>query len=82
MNQEDYVERAVFNAERAIRETRRPGGGNPSADAEKLLEACEFAANLLETGELVPMNVPPTARIEAYRRMQTPDCDILFWSNT
>ena len=75
VNQEDYVSRAVFYAERALRETRRPGGGEPSADAEKLLEACEFAANLLETGELVPMNAPPTARIEAYRRMERPDCD-------
>ena len=77
VNQEDYVERAVFYAERALRETRRPGGGDPAADAEKLLEACEFAANLLETGELVPMDAPPTARIEAYRREEAPDCDAI-----
>ena len=77
VNQEDYAERAIFYAERAIRETRRPAGGDPAADAEKLLEACEFAANLLETGELVPMNAPPTARIEAYRRMETPDCGMI-----
>jgi len=44
-------------------------------DANELLEACEFAANLLEAGELVPMAYPPTARIEAYRRMEKPDCD-------
>ena len=78
VNQEDYVERALFYAERALRETRRPvGGGDPSADAEKLLEACEFAANLLETGELVPMDAPPTARIEAYRRQEHPDCGVI-----
>jgi len=77
VNQEDYVERALFYADRALRETRRPGGGDPSADAEKLLEACEFAANLLEAGELVPMDMPPTARIEAYRRMEPPDCGMI-----
>ena len=78
VNQEDYVERAMFYAERALRETRRPGGGNhPCKDAKKLLEACEFAANLLETGELVAMDMPPTARIEAYRRQEAPDCDAI-----
>lgn len=75
VNQEDYVERAAFYAERAIRKTRRSGGADHSGDAEELLEACEFAANLLEAGELVPMNAPPTARIEAYRRRENPDCD-------
>ena len=64
-------------SERALRETRRSGGGDPAADAEKLLEACEFAANLLETGELVPMDALPTARIEAYRREEAPDCDAI-----
>ena len=75
VNQEDYTERAIFYAERALRETRRISGGDSSGDAEKLLEACEFAANLLEAGELVPMDAPPTARIEAFRRQETPDCD-------
>ena len=46
-----------------------------SKDAEILLEACEFAANLLEAGELVPMAFPPTAKIEAFRRIKNPDCD-------
>ena len=77
VNQEDYTERALFYADRALRETRRPAGGNTPEDAEKLLEACEFAANLLETGELVPMDMPPTARIAAYRRMKEPDCDMI-----
>ena len=25
----------------------------------------------------MPMDVPPTARIEAYRRAETPDCDMI-----
>ena len=75
VNQEDYAERAIFYADRVLRETRRPRIRDHSGDAAALLEACEFAANLLEAGELVPMNVPPTARIEAYRRRENPDCD-------
>ena len=42
-------------------------------DVEELLEACEYAANLLEAGELVPMAYPPTAKIEAYRRQKHVD---------
>lgn len=75
VNQEDYAERAFFYAEQALRKTRRSSGADHSGDAEVLLEACEFAANLLEAGELVPMNVPPSARIEAYRQQKEPDCD-------
>ena len=43
------------------------------AGAEELLEAAENVANLLEAGELVPMAVPPTARIAAYRRSEKKD---------
>ncbi len=75
VDQEDYVSRAVFYADRAIRATRRHVKPDHSDDARILLEACEFAANLLEAGELVPMAYPPTAKIEAYRRMAAPDCD-------
>ena len=75
VDQEDYVSRAVFYADRAIRATRRHVKPDHSDDARILLEACEFAANLLEAGELVPMAYPPTAKIEAYRRMEAPDCD-------
>ena len=33
-----------------------------------MLECCEEMANLLESGQLVPMQIPPTARVEAFRR--------------
>lgn len=75
VGQEDYVERAIYYADRALRQTRRPRRRDHSGDAGELLEACEFAANLLEAGELVPMDVPPTAKIAAYRRQENPDCD-------
>ena len=41
-------------------------------NAELLLEAAEYIANLLEAGQYVPMRVPPTARIAAYRRQEHP----------
>ncbi len=34
---------------------------------DKILDAAEMAANLLESAEMVPMNVPPTARIKFWR---------------
>ena len=77
VNQEDYTERAIFYADKVLRETRRPRRRDHGKDAEELLEAAEFAANLLEAGELVPMNEPPTAKIEAFRREENPDCDAI-----
>ncbi len=38
----------------------------------ELLDACEHAANLLEGGQLVPMQIPPTARIAAWRKQARP----------
>ena len=73
VEQENYVERAIFYADKALRGTRRNVRRDHSEDVKELLEACEFAANLLEGGELVPMAYPPTAKIEAYRRMPDPD---------
>ncbi len=40
--------------------------------AEDLLDACERIANLLEGGQLVAMQIPPTARIAAWRKMEKP----------
>ena len=37
-----------------------------------LLDVCEEMANLLEAGQLVPMQIPPTARIAAWRRQENP----------
>ena len=42
------------------------------ASTRELLEASEHAANLLECCDLVPMAVPPTARIAAWRKMEKP----------
>lgn len=74
VGQEDYVNRAIYYADKVLHAVRRPRRYDHSVDAKELLEACEFAANLLEGGELVAMAYPPTAKIEAYRRMENPDC--------
>lgn len=44
-----------------------------SVKAAELLDACEHVANLLEGGQLVPMQIPPTARIAAWRRQEKPN---------
>ncbi len=38
--------------------------------ADGLLEVCEEIANLLEGGQLTAMQIPPTARIEAWRKSE------------
>ena len=73
VNQEDYVKRVSILAERTLHAARQNKGSDHSQDVENLLEVCEYAANLLEAGELVPMAYPPTAKIAAYRRQQNVD---------
>lgn len=77
VNQEDHVDIVLKMADRLRRETRQPRSRDHSGDAEKYLEVCEYAANLLEAGELVPMNYPPTARLAAFRRQENPDVEEL-----
>lgn len=73
VNQEDYVKRVSILAERTLHAARQNKGSDHSQDVENLLEVCEYAANLLEAGELVPMAYPPTAKIAAYRRQKNVD---------
>lgn len=68
VNQEDYVTRVRILADRTLKSIRQSQFRDHANDKEDLLEVCEYAANLLEAGELVPMAYPPTAKIEAYRR--------------
>ena len=64
VNQEGHADKAIAAALNAL---------NKKAEVEELLEAAEYVANLLEAGELVPMAVPPTAKIAAYRRTEKKD---------
>lgn len=73
VNQEDYVTRVMILADRTLKSIRQSQFRDHSNDREDLLEVCEYAANLLEAGELVPMAYPPTAKIAAYRRQEQVD---------
>ena len=73
VNQEDYATEVIKRAQILLRATRRNLRGDHSNDAAEMLELCEFAANLLEAGQLVPMDYPPTARVAAYHRQENPD---------
>lgn len=79
VNQEGYAYRAIEMADKVLRKNRNgisfAPDGDHSKDTVELLEVCEYIANLLECGQLVPMDVPPTARIAAYRRQEKPDAD-------
>lgn len=44
-------------------------------DASRLFEEMERGANYLESCELVSMAIPPTARIAAWRKMESPPMD-------
>jgi hypothetical protein len=42
--------------------------GASKTPTDKILDAAEAAANLLEAAEMVPMYVPPTAQIRFWRQ--------------
>lgn len=75
VNQEDHVMELVQRVQILMKATRRHLKQDHSGDAEEMLELCEFAGNLLEAGQLVPMDYPPTARVAAYRRQESPDVE-------
>lgn len=72
-NREGAAEKALKAIEDALSEDKGTFGRPPSAAAtDKILDAAEYAANLLEAAEMVPMNMPPTAQI-LYWRQQPPE---------
>ena len=74
VNQEDYVKRALILGQRVTVKARQNKGiYGEGATVEDVLEVAEYAANLLEGGELVPMAYPPTAKIFAMRRRDDVD---------
>ena len=79
VNQENHVDWVIKLADKALRNNRNgitfAPGGDRSNETEELLEVCEYAANLLEAGQLVTMDVPPTAKIAAFRRQSAPCAD-------
>ncbi len=69
-NREGQAEKAVEEIQAALNEDKGTFGRPPSEESmDKILEAAEYAANLLEAAQMVPMNVPPTAKILYWRNM-------------
>lgn len=79
VNQENHVDKVIKLANRVLHHNRNgisfAPGGDHSNDTEELLEVCEYAANLLEAGQLISMDVPPTAKIAAFRCQAIPNAD-------
>ena len=65
-NREGHAERALNAIQQALKDS--PDAFHHSkTSTDVILDAAEYAANLLEAAEMVPMHVPPTARIRAWR---------------
>ena len=71
-NREGSAKRAVEEIRKALTEHTSDAFDYRPSSVQELLEAAEHAANLLECCDLVPMAVPPTARIAAWRKMKNP----------
>jgi hypothetical protein len=78
VNQEGHAYIAIDEANKAIAHASNSGGGRDnSKQTEELLEAADYIINLLEGGEHVPMDYPPSARLAAYRRQERVNVDEL-----
>lgn len=70
-NREGQAERALAAIEAALKDNQ-DAFHHSKIPTDKVLDAAEYAANLLESAEMVPMHVPPTARIKSWRQ-QAPE---------
>lgn len=67
-NREGYVYKALELLKESLTDTTGLFNNIPRT-ADEILEAAEYAANLLEANEMVPMIDPPSARILDWRAM-------------
>lgn len=74
MNREGHAEQALRAIELALKDGRH-AFHHVKTPTDTILDAAEMAANLLEAAEMVPMHVPPTARIRAWREQAPADRD-------
>jgi len=73
-NREGHAEQALRSIELALKDGQ-DAFQHAKTPTDTLLDAAEKAANLLESAEMVPMNVPPTARIQSWRKQAPADRD-------
>jgi hypothetical protein len=70
-NREGHAEKALKAIQEALVDDPNTFR-HTTQSTDKLLDAAEYAANLLESAEMVPMIVPPSAQIQ-YWRQQPPE---------
>ncbi len=66
-NREGHAERALKGIEAALKDNQSAFSASKTP-TDRILDAAEAAANLLEAAEMVPMQVPPTAQIRFWRQ--------------
>lgn len=74
-NKEGYANKAIKMLEDALKQETKVFR-NKKSSTDDLLEAAEYCANLLEAGELVPMNDMPTKKIQSWRAMPESERDV------
>lgn len=72
-NREQQATKSVQKAAALLSDSNADGFGYGRLNVSALLDVCEEMANLLEVGQLVPMQIPPTARIAAWRKQEHPN---------
>ena len=72
-NREQQATKSVQKAAELLSDSNADGFGYGRLNVSALLDVCEEMANLLEAGQLVPMQIPPTARIAAWRKQEHPN---------
>lgn len=72
-NREQEAAKALKRLETLLSDSNANVFSYGGMDVAALLDVCETMAHLLESSQLVPMQVPPTARIDAWRRQDKPN---------
>jgi len=71
-NREGQAAECVEDIKAALTEYTRDVFDYRQSNVDALLLACERAANLLECCDMIPMALPPTAKVFAWRKMENP----------
>ena len=75
-NKEGHADRAVKRVVDVLRVEPTTLFMSRDKTTEEILEAAEYCVNILEGAEMVPMWNPPSARIEAFRRIPEEKRDV------
>ena len=73
-NREGYADEAIRRIKESFKENKEVFK-TTSASTNDILEACEWAANILEGAQMVPMCDMPSAKIEAWRKQAPAERD-------